>query len=251
MLDNESTVEPAAQQRPHEEWDRRAELQANLADVRGRILAAEIAAHRAPGSVNLVAVTKTWPAADVELLAALGITDVAENRHQEAVAKYELLADLDLRWHFIGQLQRNKCRAVAQYADVVESVDRIELVHALDRAANEAHRRLAVLVQVDLAEPLAPHRGGAAPADVPALADAVAAASGLHLAGLMAVAPLDQEARPAFDRLFHLFEQLRHEHPEATVMSAGMSGDLEEAVAAGTTHVRIGTAVLGRRAPVG
>jgi hypothetical protein len=247
MPDNESTIGGE-----HEfSWDRRAELQANLADVRERIAAAEVAAHRVPGSVHLVAVTKTWPASDVELLASLGISDVAENRHQEAVAKHELLAHLDLRWHFIGQLQRNKCRAVAQYADVVESVDRLELINALDRAATEAERIVDVLVQVDLEEPLAPHRGGVAPRDIPALADAVAGTSGLRLAGVMAVAPLNEEPRPAFDRLFRLYGQLRSSHPEATVMSAGMSGDLEEAVAAGTTHIRIGTAVLGRRPPVG
>jgi pyridoxal phosphate enzyme (YggS family) len=232
-------------------WDRRAELQANLVDVRTRIHAAEATAGRPVDSVTLVAVTKTWPASDVALLASLGVVEVAENRHQEAVLKHELLADLDLRWHFIGQLQRNKCRAVTQYADVIESVDRPELAMALDRATAEAGRHLDVLIQVDLQEPPAPHRGGAAPAEVLALADVIAGCPSLNLTGVMAVAPLDEDARPAFDRLFALFVDLQSRHDGVTVMSAGMSQDLEQAVAAGTTHVRIGTSVLGRRPRVG
>ena len=223
MSDSGSIDEPTADGGSSAEtaWDRRAELQANLADVHARIRAAEMSAGRASGSVDLVAVTKTWPAADIELLSSLGIREVAENRHQEAVAKHELLSSLDLRWHFIGQLQRNKCRAVAQYADIVESVDRRELIAALDRAAGEAGRCVEVLIQVDLEEPLAPHRGGAAPVDVPALAEAVAVAEALRLRGVMAVAPLNEDPRPAFDRLFRLFENLRAEHPGADVMSLG------------------------------
>jgi pyridoxal phosphate enzyme (YggS family) len=232
-------------------WDRREELTANLVDVRARMAAAELAAGRAPGSVNLVAVTKTWPAEDVALLSTLGIVDVAENRHQEAVTKHDELRDLNLRWHFIGQLQRNKCRAVAQYADVVESVDRIELVGPLDRGAQEGERQIDALIQVDLQVPPEPHRGGAAPADVPALVEAVMSSQALRLTGVMAVAPLGENPRPAFDRLYALFQGLKDHCPDVTVMSAGMSDDLEEAVFAGTTHIRIGTAVLGRRPKVG
>jgi hypothetical protein len=236
---------------PEDQWDRRDELMANLADVRARISAAEVAADRPAGSVQLVAVTKTWPAQDVALLSSLGIVDVAENRHQEAVAKHELLRDLNLRWHFIGQLQRNKCRAVAQYADVVESVDRIELVAPLDRGAQECGRQIDALIQVDLQEPPEPHRGGAAPADVPALAEALMSSQALRLTGVMAVAPLGENPRLAFDRLYALYQGLKDQCPDVTVMSAGMSDDLEEAVFAGTTHIRIGTAVLGRRPKVG
>lgn len=233
------------------EWDRRAELVANLADVRARIASAEHVAGRDPGSVNLVVVTKTWPAEDVALLASLGIVDVAENRHQEAVVKSSELSELDLRWHFIGQLQRNKCKAVALYADVVESIDRIELVSALDRGAVEAGREIDVLIQVDLQEPPEPHRGGAAPVDIDALADEILSSASLRLTGLMAVAPLGADARLAFDRLYTLYSSLKDRCPEVLVMSAGMSQDLEQAVCAGTTHIRIGTAVLGRRPLVG
>jgi pyridoxal phosphate enzyme (YggS family) len=227
--------------------DRRAELEANLVDVRSRIAAAEVAGSREPGSVRLVVVTKTWPASDVRLLAGLGITDVAENRDQEARPKQAECADLGLRWHFVGQLQRNKARPVAAYADEVESVDRPELATALDRAAAEAGRTLDVLLQLDLADPPQPHRGGVVPADVAALADQVVRCAALRLRGLMAVAPLGEDPRAAFARLAAVAADLRRDHPEASVLSAGMSHDLEEAVEAGATHVRVGTAVLGGR----
>jgi len=238
---------------------REAELAANLAEVHERIRLAAAAAGRAPQEITLVAVTKTWPASDVRLLAGLGVTDVAENRDQEARPKHEACADLGLRWHFVGQLQRNKARHVASYADVVQSVDRPELVQALDRAAGDVGRTLDVLVQVGLADvpdgtPPA-HRGGAAPGDVPALADLVAGSSSPRLAGVMAVAPLGPDGgpvdpRPAFARLAEVAAGVRADHPSATLISAGMSGDLEEAVEAGATHVRVGTAVLGGRPPL-
>ena len=232
--------------------ERRAELAANLAEVHARIATAERLGGRVPGSVRLVGVTKTWPASDVRLLAGLGVTDVAENRDQEARPKHEECADLGLRWHFVGQLQRNKARHVVSYADVVESVDRPELATALDRAAAELGRRVDVLLQVDLAEPPQPHRGGAVPADLAALAEVVVGrCPTLRLAGLMAVAPLEEDPRAAFARLAEAAEAFRREHPGATVVSAGMSQDLEEAVESGATHVRVGTAVLGGRPALG
>ena len=231
--------------------DRRDELAANLDDVRRRIDAAARAAGRDPQDVTLVVVTKTWPASDVALLAELGVTDVAENRDQEARPKHDAVAHLALRWHFVGQLQRNKARSVSSYADVVESVDRVELVGALDRAALDHGRQIDVLLQVDLADPPQPHRGGAAPEDLAALAESVASASALRLRGLMAVAPLDADPVAAFGRLTSLAADFRVAHPEAVVLSAGMSHDLEQAVAAGATHVRVGTAVLGGRAALG
>ena len=232
--------------------DRRAELAANVAEVQARIATAERLAGREPGSVRLVVVTKTWPAADVRLLAGLGVTDVAENRDQEARPKHDECADLGLRWHFVGQLQRNKVRHVSSYADVVESVDRAELATALDRAAAARGRTIDVLLQVDLADPPQPHRGGVAPVDLAVLADVVARdCPALRLAGLMAVAPLGEDARAAFGRLAEASARLRLDHPEATVLSAGMSQDLEEAVESGATHVRVGTAVLGGRPALG
>ncbi len=227
--------------------DRREELAANLAAVRARVDAAATAVGRDPGEVTLIVVTKTWPWTDVALLAELGVTDVGENRDQEARAKHARTDGLGLRWHFVGQLQRNKARSVASYADVVHSVDRPELVPALDRAAAALGRVVTALIQVDLADPPQPLRGGVVPGEVEALADQVAAAGALRLGGVMAVAPLGEEPAAAFHRLSDVAAVLRAGHPEALMMSAGMSGDLEAAVAAGATHVRVGTAVLGGR----
>ncbi|WP_018657252.1 YggS family pyridoxal phosphate-dependent enzyme [Actinomadura flavalba] len=224
---------------------RAAELAANLADVRARIAAACAAAGRDPGDVTLIAVTKTFPASDVRLLAGLGLTQVAENRDQDARPKAEATADLPLTWHFVGQLQTNKAKSVAGYAHVVQSVDRARLVTALSAAAQNAGRMLECLIQVSLDDE--PGRGGAAPADVAGLADRIAAADALSLRGVMAVAPLGAAPRPAFERLAAVAADLRARHPDATVVSAGMSGDLEEAVACGATHLRVGTALLGGR----
>jgi pyridoxal phosphate enzyme (YggS family) len=228
---------------------RRAELAANLADVEARIAGACTAAGRRREDVTLVVVTKTWPASDVRLLAGLGVVDVGENRDQEAAPKAAELADLDLRWHLVGQLQTNKCRSVATYADVVHTVDRERLAGALGRAAREAGREIRALVQVSLDGD--PARGGAPIADVPALADLVAGTDGLVLGGVMAVAPLGVDPEEAFDALAEVAGVVRAAHPAATMISAGMSGDLEQAVAAGATQVRVGTAVLGHRPPLG
>ncbi|MGK5628969.1 YggS family pyridoxal phosphate-dependent enzyme [Streptomyces sp. URMC 123] len=235
--------------------DRKAQLAANLAQVEERISAACAAAGRKREEVTLVVVTKTYPADDVRLLAELGVRHVAENRDQDAAPKAAECADLPLTWHFVGQLQTNKVRSVASYADLVHSVDRSRLVTALSAAAVRAGRELGCLVQVALdAEARAEGtagRGGAAPDAVPDLADAIASAPGLRLAGLMTVAPLSGvyagRQRAAFDRLMEISSGLRVAHPTANMVSAGMSADLEEAVAAGATHVRVGTAVLGVR----
>ena len=228
---------------------RRIELAANLSAVERRIDRATRSAGRDRASVTLVVITKTWPATDVRLLAELGVTHVGENRDQEAAPKAAAVAGIGLHWHFVGQLQTNKARSVASYADVVESVDRVRLASALDRAAVAAERRLSCLVQVSLdAEP---GRGGARPEQVPEVAAAIASSSHCDLAGVMAVAPLGEEPVAAFTRLAAISELLRGDHPTATAISAGMSGDLEEAITCGATHVRVGSAVLGHRPPVG
>jgi pyridoxal phosphate enzyme (YggS family) len=224
---------------------RREELAERLATVRARIDAGLHAAGRTD-TPGLVVVTKFFPASDVDLLAELGVTDIGENRDQEASAKCAELVHRDrLTVHFVGQLQSNKAGSVARYADVVQSVDRVKIARALDRAAEREGRPLDVLVQVGLDR--SGDRGGAAPGDVPALADAVAASEHLRLRGLMAVAPLGEDPRPAFARLRELSERLRSDHPEATWISAGMSADLEEALAEGATHLRVGSAILGSR----
>jgi pyridoxal phosphate enzyme (YggS family) len=230
---------------------RRAELAANLAAVRARIEAACAAAGRDPAEITLIAVTKTWPDSDVRSLVELGVPDLGENRDAEAAAKAAAAETAGLegiRWHFVGQVQTNKARSVARYADVVHSVDRLRLISALAAGATEAGRELGALIQVDLSPPGAGEgRGGAAPADVPSLADAVSGSSGLRLLGVMAVAPLGEPPGPAFARLAEVAAELRSAHPAATWVSAGMSGDLEVAVGAGATHVRVGSGLLGNR----
>ena len=218
---------------------RAEELQANLSAVRRRLVATG-------REVVLIAVSKTWPATDVEVLRGLGVRDFGENRDSDARTKATEVTGVC--WHFVGGVQTNKARSVAAYADVVHSLDRLRLVEALADGACRAGRTLQVLVQVSLDDD--PRRAGATSADVPALAAAAAAAEGLHLAGVMAVAPLGAEPRVAFGRLAEVAAAVRADHPEAQMISAGMSGDLEAAVAAGATHVRVGTALFGHRPPV-
>ena len=180
--------------------ERHDEVAARLAEVRERIAAACAEAGRSAGDVTLTVVTKFFPVSDVHLLADLGIRDVGENRHQEAEAKAVACADLRMRWHFIGNLQSNKAAAVARYADVVESVDRPKLLSGLTRGAHERDVVVDCLVQVNLDADAGAGtgRGGAAPADVLPLAERVAAAEGLRLRGVMAVAPPGEEPRAAF-----------------------------------------------------
>jgi PLP dependent protein len=238
--------------------ERRDEIAAGLDAVRRRIAEACADAGRDADEVRLIVVTKTFSAQDVRVLAGLGVTDVGENRHQEAVDKHAECADLDLTWHFVGALQTNKAAAVADYADVVHSVDRQRLVRALGKAAERTGRRLRCLVQVDLDEPgpgdegkgSGGGRSGARPDDALALAGALADHPVLEVAGVMGVAPLDEEPEPAFARLAEVAAAVRSAHPGATMLSAGMSGDLEAAVRHGATHVRVGTAVLGKRPPL-
>lgn len=226
--------------------NRAQELAGNLTAVQDRLGRACAAAGRLRAQVTLVAVTKTWPATDVALLAELGVRHVGESKDAEAAAKAAEVPGMT--WHFVGRLQTNKARSVATYADVVHSVDRARLVRALSEGAQRAGRRVDALLQISLDGD--PARAGATVDDVPALADLVAGSPGVRLAGVMAVAPLRADPRSSYDRLLAVSADLRTAHPDATAVSAGMSGDLEAAVAAGATYVRIGTALLGHRPPL-
>lgn len=248
---------PAGSARPDErdggrvtaaESVRRAELADSLASVRDRITRAALDAGRAEDAVTLVVVTKTFPASDVATLADLGVRDIGENRHPEARDKCAAVGRTDLRWHFVGQLQSNKAAAVARYADVVHSVTSRRVVARLSTGATEAGRLVDCLLQLSLDPPTA-HlgRAGVDEAAVARLAAEVDAAPGLRLRGLMGVAPVDEDPVVAFDRLAAASARLRAEFPAAEMLSAGMSGDLEAAVRAGATHVRIGRAILGTR----
>jgi pyridoxal phosphate enzyme (YggS family) len=243
--------------RPEATAARQQELEERLSAVQDRIAAACSAAGR-PAVPELIVVTKFFPAADVRALHALGVRDVGENRDQEAAGKAADTVDLDLRWHFIGQLQSNKARSVVRYASAVHSVDRLSVAGALAKAAAaDAQRRteeglgfrppISCFVQVSLEPDGGAGRGGAAPAGVAGIAARLAEAPGLELAGVMAVAPLGADPLPAFDLLARISDGLRSEHPQAAAISAGMSGDLEAAIQAGATHLRIGSDVLGPR----
>ena len=227
---------------------RSAQLAANLRAVREGIEAACVAAGRDPGGVTLVGITKTWPVEDVRDLVGLGLTDLGENRHSELTEKAELTGDLALRWHFVGQLQVNKARAVAACASVVHSVDRARLVDALAAGAVAHGRTIDALIQVSLDGDVS--RGGADPAAVEELAAMIAAASGLRLAGVMAVPPVGAEPISSYQRLALIAADLQAHHPAATTISAGMSADMAAAIGAGSTLVHVGTALLGGRAPL-
>lgn len=233
-----------------------AELAERLAAVQQRIASATAEAGRGDGLPTLIVVTKFHPATDIRFLAGLGVRDVGENRDQEASNKAAELAGLGLNWHFVGQLQSKKAKSVARYAHAVHSVDRPGLVDGLQRAiAAEQDRTgrgaLQCFIQVSLDDDAGAHRGGAAPAEVPLLADQLAAADGLELAGVMAVAPLWVPPEAAFEKLARISAALVAVHPSATAISAGMSQDLEAAIRFGATHLRIGSDILGSRPPVG
>lgn len=227
--------------------DRKQELQANLQDVERDISQACIAANRNREDVTLIAVTKTWPASDVDLLAELGVTNVGENRDQEAKPKHDEVQAKNLIWHAIGQLQTNKAKSVAAWADVVHSVDRVDLVTALTKAVANRETPLGVLIQANLDPVPTENRGGALPDEIMDLADLISSSSGLKLQGVMGVAPLGGDDDMAFARLQEFANLIQAKFPEANWISAGMSGDFATALKYGATHLRIGSSILGKR----
>jgi len=227
--------------------DRLTELSLNWESVRDSVTQACADAGRTIEEVSIVAVTKTWPAADIRLLAGLGVTDVGENRDQEAKVKHEELIDVELVWHAIGQLQTNKAKSVAGWADVVHSVDRSELVSALGKAASHRNVPLRVLLQINLDSVVTGERGGCKPEALLELAAQVRSHPGLVLGGVMGVAPLDEDPSRAFEQLQHKSQELIAYEAGATWISAGMSGDYQKAIEYGATHLRIGSLILGHR----
>ncbi len=219
---------------------RSQELSANLDSIRARIGAAVQGSGRSPDEVTLIVVTKTFPASDVQILYDLGVRDFGENRDQEASVKSLELPD-DCRWHFQGQIQSNKLKSIAEWADVLHSID--DISHA--RKLNSLVAEKDVFVQVSLDN--LPNRGGVLPNLLPDFLEEISALANLNLRGLMAVAPLGEEPARAFSRLKVLSDQVVRVHPKAHEISAGMSNDFEAAVAQGATHIRIGSQILGVR----
>jgi pyridoxal phosphate enzyme (YggS family) len=219
---------------------RSQELSANLDSIRARIGAAVQGSGRSPDEVTLIVVTKTFPASDVQILYDLGVRDFGENRDQEASVKSLELPD-DCRWHFQGQIQSNKLKSIAEWADVLHSID--DISHA--RKMNSLVAEKDVFVQVSLDN--LPNRGGVLPNLLPDFLEEISALANLNLRGLMAVAPLGEEPARAFSRLKELSDQVVRVHPKAHEISAGMSNDFEAAIAQGATHIRIGSQILGVR----
>lgn len=216
-------------------------LPERLAAVRGGVADAARAAGRDVAELTTIVVTKFQPATLVRELAELGVRDIGESRNQEAQAKAAELADLTLRWHFVGQLQSKKARQVRAYADVIHSVDRPSLVSALASQTSSVDCFVQVALDDD------PARGGVSLDELAALTEEVAASPGLNLLGVMAVAPLGEEPRRAFARLRGASERVQAIVPAATAISAGMSLDYPAAIAEGATHLRIGSAITGNR----
>ena len=220
-----------------------ATLAERFAAVTQDVAAAARDAGRDPAEITTIVVTKFHPASLVRELASLGASDVGESRHQEAAAKAAELADLELTWHFVGQLQANKAAAALEYASVVHSLDRGSLVDALRKTG----RQVGVFIQLNLTDD--PQRGGVSPVELEPLAERVLAAGNLDLRGVMAVAPLGADPRAAFAGVREASDRLRLLAPSAVQLSMGMSGDYREAIAEGATHLRLGTAITGNRPP--
>ena len=223
------------------------ELRLNLTTVKNSVQDACERAGRKFEDVTIIAVTKTWPASDVNLLAQLGVTDVGENRDQEAKAKKSEVSSTNLTWHAIGQIQTNKVKSIIQWADVVHSIDRLELVEVFAKQLAHAGKSIDVFVQVNLDEVPRDNRGGASTDEALALAQAVLSNEAFRLRGVMGVAPLHGDANRAFEHLASVSQALMQLDPTASAISAGMSDDYEIAIKNGATHLRLGSLILGHR----
>lgn len=231
--------------------NRLADIQSNLEKINSRIAQACSRSKRNISEITVIAVTKTYPASDVDLLKQLGIENVGENKDQEASGKISQVKE-KFSWHFIGQLQSNKAKSVVTYAELVHSVDRLSLAKELQKSASAIAKKQKVLIQVDLDQSGPdPSRGGVWPADLAALAQFISQSENLELAGLMSVAPLGENPSEAFERLAQIRSDFLKNYPNAVILSAGMSEDLEAAIEHGATHLRIGSALLGERPKIG
>ncbi len=235
---------------------RRIEISQNLDVVEREICIALEKSNRDRSEITLIAVTKNFPVSDVVHLYDLGLRNFGENRDQEARAKVEefkkYVADSEksgdqVKWHFQGQLQRNKLRSIASWADFIHSLDQERYLLPLQQLSVELEKPISLLLQLSLDLPIRPDRGGVPPEDLIGLGAKIKEHSGLILQGLMAVAPLDVAPDLAFSTLQTISRTFLKAFPDATWVSAGMSGDFAAAIASGATHLRIGSSILGSR----
>ena len=223
--------------------NRKAEIAANLNKVKERIAGAAAKAGRVPADIQLIAVTKTFPISDLQCLYELGVRDFGENRDQEASEKVGQLP-ADIKWHFQGQIQSNKLKSITSWASYIHSIDQIKYAKMVSEFAGDQRR--SIFLQVSLDE-VPESRGGVDPVKLVELANEITQFANLNLMGIMAVAPLEENADQAFSRLAQIHSNFKESFPAAKYLSAGMSGDYETAIMHGATHLRIGSSILGNR----
>lgn len=225
---------------------RKDQILSNLELVKAKISAAAKAAGRAPSEITLIAVTKTFPVSDLEILYELGVRNFGENRDQEAAPKVGVLP-ADITWHFQGGIQSNKLKSISNWASVIHSVDKFKYAQMISQFSVGKTKEIFIQVSLDT---LPQSREGVDPADLMQLAEQIMSLPNLEVKGLMAVAPLDQPTEQAFVRLQQIQQKFIQLYPAASSLSSGMSGDYELAISLGATHVRIGSSILGNRSPI-
>jgi pyridoxal phosphate enzyme (YggS family) len=222
------------------------EIRANLEKVNEQIKLAAEKANRSTDEITLIAVTKTFPVSDIEILYSLGIREFGENRDQEASGKVSLLPD-DVKWHFQGQIQSNKLKSITSWASYIHSVDQLKYAQIISQHSGGIEK--PIFIQVSLDKP-PQSRSGVNPSDLIELAGAISELPGISLQGLMAVAPVDSPAEEAFTELVAIRSDFLRTFPAAKSLSIGMSGDYQIAIKYGATHIRIGSSILGIRSPI-
>lgn len=227
------------------------EITENYQKIQSRILESCKKSGRNTSEITVIAITKTYPAADIDLLKTIGIENIGENKDQEASQKFKEVKNKFIR-HFVGQLQTNKVKSVVQYADYIHSVDRLSLVKEIQKMSQKINKIQKVLIQIDLDESQSDvNRGGVNPQKLNELAQEISNCPNIELSGLMSVAPLNMSSSRAFSKLKIIRDEFIKSFPSAKMLSAGMSEDLEDAVSHGATHLRIGSALLGERPKIG
>jgi pyridoxal phosphate enzyme (YggS family) len=225
---------------------RKDQILSNLESVKEKISAAAQAAGRSASEITLIAVTKTFPVSDLEILYELGVRNFGENRDQEAAPKVSALP-ADITWHFQGGIQSNKLKSISNWASVIHSVDKFKYAQMISQFSVGKTKEIFIQVSLDT---LPQSREGVDPADLMQLAEQIMSLPNLEVKGLMAVAPLDQPTEQAFVRLQQIQQKFIQLYPAASSLSSGMSGDYELAISLGATHVRIGSSILGNRSPI-
>jgi len=225
---------------------RKDQMLSNLESVKEKISAAAQAAGRSPSEITLIAVTKTFPVSDLEILYELGVRNFGENRDQEAAPKVGVLP-ADITWHFQGGIQSNKLKSISNWASVIHSVDKFKYAQMISQFSVGKTKEIFIQVSLDT---ILQSREGVDPADLMQLAEQIMSLPNLEVKGLMAVAPLDQPTEQAFVRLQQIQQKFIQLYPAASSLSSGMSGDYELAISLGATHVRIGSSILGNRSPI-